>query len=486
MRIGVVRLWHEANSFSGTLVGAKEFAAREWTYGAAGAESYRGTATEIGAALDWAKAEPEAEIVFSRLASAPPGGPVQQAFLDAAINEMADDPALDGIGGLYLSLHGSCIGAEDQRPETTLVTRLRARFPDLPIVASFDMHCVPTHELAAALNAATVYREYPHTDMDRTAVRALDLLAEMMRSGERWHVCLEKTGLILPSFNMRTDGSGPMRGIEQFAESLEAEGEVLAAYPYASFAYADVPDADSGALITARDTTAGRAAAARLVAKMRAERGGFIPRLATAAEVLARRPWAQACRVAILEPSDNPLSGGAGDTPGLLAAALEADLPNGTVFAFFHDPALVERAQSVGVGAVLDLQLGARLDARFGAPVAVRATVRKLTDGRFSNVDPMERGRPVDLGPTAVLEAGPLRVIVTSVCQSPNDHGYFMLHDIDLAAVPLLLAKAKNHFCAAFGASFDDILHVDTPGPAMADVSALPFRHVPAKRFDLT
>lgn len=486
MRIGVARLWHEANSFSAALVGAEEFAAREWQYGTAGAESYRGSATEIGAVLDWAAADPEVEIVFSRLASAPPGGPVRQAFLDAAIDEIVSDPAFGGIGGLYLSLHGSCIGTVDQRPETTLVTALRARFPDLPIVASLDMHCVPTQDLAAALNAVTVYREYPHTDMDRAAARALHLLAEMMRSGARWHVCLEKTGLILPSFNMRTDGSGPMRGIEQFAETLEDGAGVIAAYPYASFAYADVPDADSGALITSPDPAAGRGAAARLVAKMRAERGGFVPRLATAAEILARRPWARARRVAILEPSDNPLSGGAGDTPGLLAAALEADLPDGTVFAFFHDPALVARARAVGVGAVLDLCLGARLDVCFGAPVAVRATVGKLTDGQFANVDPMERGRPVDLGPTAVLDIGPLRVIVTSVCQSPNDHGYFTLHDIDLATVPLLLAKAKNHFRAAFGATFDEILHVETPGPAMADVGALPFRHVSAKRFDLT
>lgn len=487
MKIGVARLWHEANSFCPTLVGAEEFSAREWGYGATAAEGYRGTATEIGAALDWADTHPEVELTFSCLAAATPGGPVRQEFLDALIAEVVDDPALDDVDGIYLSLHGSCIGTGDQSPETTLVTRLRARFPDIPIVASFDMHCIPTQDLSTALNAVTVYREYPHTDMGRAGARALDLLAEMTRTGERWHVCLERTGLILPSFNMRTDGSGPMLGIERYAETIEAEGAdgVIAAYPYASFSYADVPDANSGALVTARTPQAGRQAAARLVERMRAESEGFIPRLATAAEVLARRPWAGGRRVAILEPSDNPLSGGAGDTPGLLAAAVEADLPDGTVFAFFHDPALVQQAHAAGVGASLDIELGARQDDRFGAPVPLRAVVRKLTDGKFRNVDPMEHGMPVDLGPSAVLQAGPLRVIVTSVCQSPNDHGYFTLHDIDLTAVPVLLAKAKNHFSAAFGAEFNDVIFADTPGPAMADVSALPFRHVPAERFDL-
>ena len=58
-----------------------------------------------------------------------------------------------------------------------------------------------------------------------------------------------------------------------------------------------------------------------------------------------------------------------------------------------------------------------------------------------------------------------------------NDLAYFALHGIDVREVRLLCVKAKNHFRAAFGALFDPIVEVDTPGPAMADLSKLPFRH---------
>ena len=109
----------------------------------------------------------------------------------------------------------------------------------------------------------------------------------------------------------------------------------------------------------------------------------------------------------------------------------------------------------------------------------------RLTDGHFVNVDAMERGMPVHLGNTALLQVGPIRVIVTTGCQSPNDAGYFLVHGIDLDRVPLLLAKAKNHFMAAFGRRFDRIIQCDTPGPAMADASRLPFRRVPPERFAL-
>ena len=143
------------------------------------------------------------------------------------------------------------------------------------------------------------------------------------------------------------------------------------------------------------------------------------------------------------------------------------------------------RAHDAGVGATLDLFLGGRLDARFGAPLRVHAEVLRLTDGRFRNEDAMERGMPVDLGRTALLRVARLRVIVTTGCQSPNDAGYFRLHGIDIDEVPVLLAKAKNHFRAAFGGRFDVIRSCETLGPAMADVSRLPFRNVLRERFNL-
>ena len=222
-----------------------------------------------------------------------------------------------------------------------------------------------------------------------------------------------------------------------------------------------------------------------IVRSWRLNQRRFQPDLATADAVLAGRPWAYGSRVAILEPSDNPLSGGIGDTPGLFAAALTAGLPDKSVFAFFCDPETVARAHDAGVGATLDLFLGGRLDARFGAPLRVHAEVLRLTDGRFRNEDAMERGMPVDLGRTALLRVARLRVIVTTGCQSPNDAGYFRLHDIDIDEVPVLLAKAKNHFRAAFGGRFDVIRSCETLGPAMADVSRLPFRNVPRERFNL-
>jgi microcystin degradation protein MlrC len=75
--------------------------------------------------------------------------------------------------------------------------------------------------------------------------------------------------------------------------------------------------------------------------------------------------------------------------------------------------------------------------------------------------------------------SGALRAIVTTSCQAPNDPEYLRLHGIELGALDLVCAKAKNHFRAAFGALCDPIIEVDTPGPAAANLAALAFRHLP-------
>ena len=133
----------------------------------------------------------------------------------------------------------------------------------------------------------------------------------------------------------------------------------------------------------------------------------------------------------------------------------------------------------------MTLELGGRRDARFGGPVRLTAVVEKLTDGRFVNSGPMEHGIAVSLGATALLKAGPLRIIVATRVYSPNDAGYFHLHGIEADKIPLLLAKAKNHIRASFGRSFDAFAQVETPGPAMADTAQLPFRHIPPHRLKL-
>jgi microcystin degradation protein MlrC len=225
------------------------------------------------------------------------------------------------------------------------------------------------------------------------------------------------------------------------------------------------------------DAAAAAAAAGAVCKAMRERIQQFAVELPDAREGLRRALAIGGGPVAVLESADNTYSGGIGDTPGLLAAMLALKSREPAAFAFLFDPDLVRRAQAAGVGARLECRLGGRVSGDFGAPVGALATVLRLTDGRFVNRGPMNRGVEVRMGPSAVLDVEGIQVIVTSRREPVNDTAYFDLHGIDVAGLRLLGVKAKNHFRGSFAPLCRGFVEVDTPGPAAIDLRALPYRY---------
>ena len=145
------------------------------------------------------------------------------------------------------------------------------------------------------------------------------------------------------------------------------------------------------------------------------------------------------------------------------------------------DPAVVAAARTAGVGGSIDVTLGGRFGAHFGAGVRLRATVECVTDGTFRNVGPMQTGVERHCGGSVVLIADEqpyVRIIVTEHVVPADDPGFLALHRIDLDQIRLLCVKAKNHFRAAFGERCSEIIDCDAPGPACLDLTQLPFRNV--------
>ncbi|MHA1152909.1 MAG: M81 family metallopeptidase [Alphaproteobacteria bacterium] len=486
-RLAIARLSHEGNSFSPVLTGQADFERREWVAGAAARAFYRGSRSELGAVVAFLDARPDWNGTFLRCAAAPPGGPVEGALLGAIRDEILEGLARglsDGPwDGVYLSLHGAMIGPEAPRADLDLVTVVRAVIGTTPLALSFDLHANLDPALADRAEILLGYKTYPHVDTFETGTKALDLLTRAAEGKIAPVSRVAPVGALLPSFNMRTE-QGPMAEMADAARRLEVERGLLDVTPFGGFAYGDVPQAGASVTVCADgDAALAARTAGELATSFRARRGDFLIHLPGPEAALRKAlTGGGAGPAAVLEPADNPMSGGIGDSPGLFRALLAArpDMAPATrvAFAFFWDPELVARAQAAGPGGQLDVTLGGRLTGDFGPSVAVRARVARLTEGRFVNQGPMERGLPVDLGPTAVLDVLGIEVIVTGACVSPNDEAYFALHGIELARLDLLCVKAKNHFRAAFARSFTRLVDADTPGPAALDLAKLPFHQV--------
>lgn len=479
-KLAIARLWYEANSFSPLRTGLAAFQSREWVSGAEARAFYVGTSTEIGGALAVEPDYPDWEFHYLHCAAAPPGGLVEPAAFAVITQRILSGLNEQTWDAVYLSLHGAMATTDNPTPEFHLLRAIRDMVGAAPLAASFDLHAHLSAEMAALLDATSGYHTYPHIDMDAAAKRALALLIAKAEGRARPKIAVAKVPSIMPSFNMRT-ADGPMAELQHLAGMWRRQRGMLDVTVYGGFAYGDSPFAGPSVVAVAeKDQALAQRCANMLAAEFMKRKQQFYIRLPRPADGLRQAMTTEGEGPAIvLDPADNPLSGGIGDTPSVFQALLDSKPPAGAVFAFFWDPPLVELCHQAGIGSTIEVKLGGRITQDFGASIPVTVKILKLTDGKFRNEGPYEHNLSVDVGRTVLLETAGIRVIVTETCQAPNDPAYFRLHGIDLMAVPLLCVKAKNHFRAAFADMACCLIDVDAPGPASAGLFHYKFHHAP-------
>lgn len=486
-KIAIARFWYEGNAFSPVPGRFEDFYLREWSCGDSALSAAKGTATELGAVEAFACNHPEWEVTVLRCASAMPAGPIEDEVFATIKNDIVNGLTGKTFDAIYLSLHGASITESNKAPDIELLEAVRECAPDVPVGASFDLHANLGQAHASLLDMAAGYRTYPHIDMYEAAERVLNGLMAIVNDGLRTAVHIEKPGLILPSFNMRTD-AGPMHKLQTMAVSM-IDDTLPQVAVFGGFPYADSPDTGASVLVVSnleKDPTGKhrKRATGRLLSAMHEFAWEFEVTLPGPKEGIAQAlelVHSQEGLVALVDPADNPLSGGTNDTPALFRALIATPGLPETVFVCFTAPDIVACAHSGELGALLDVQLGARHSSQFGSSVPVRVRVLCVTDGDFVNQGPMEQGRISRCGRTALLAIDGMpqvQIIVTESVAPTHDPGLLDLHGIDLCRVRLLCVKAKNHFRAAFENRCAAVIDVDAPGPAALNLRLLPFTHV--------
>lgn len=474
--IAVARLWLEVNTFSPVPTALADFEAKEWFEGPQPLPAFAGTPTELGAVEAFIRENDGWDVHVLRCAAADPGGPMEDALFDRFLADVRRGLSGRRWGAVYLSLHGALVTPSRTTPDIDIVKMVRGIVGAIPIGASFDMHANMSPEMATLVDVSAGYKMLPHLDMHEVAEKVLRLTVQAADGRIKPVGAVARPGCILHSFNMRTS-DGPMKELEAFA-AARTVSPILDITPYGGFPYADSSFTGASVMVCADgDAAAAQRVAEEVAAEMKRLSPQFAVERPGARAGLAQARAATGGPVAVLESGDNTYSGGIADTTGLFRALLDFDPQEPAVFAYFHDPALAERAHAAGVGATLDCRLGGRVAPEFGAPVAAKVEVIGLTEGTFINVGPMQRGIEAQMGRSVVLRVGRIDVVVTSKRLPVNDLGYFELLGVDVRRVKYLCVKAKNHFRAAFAPLCAAIVEVDTPGPAGIDLAKMPYKH---------
>ncbi|CAM3566299.1 Microcystinase C [Bordetella sputigena] len=415
---------------------------------------------------------------------APPGGPASASVWETFLREVRERlRAVLPVDAVYVANHGASTAENEDDTEAVLATMLRRMVgPDVPIVATHDLHANVSAATVDALDALIGYRTNPHVDQRERAAEAADLLHEML-AGMKTATAHIRLPLTPPSVTLGTR-EGPYADLIAQAQACMApagQGPIANVSVLGGFVFADIPKCGLTINVTARgDLAAARRTALTLARAAWNDRHRYVPDMIEVERAVA---VAAASTVPLLfaDVADNPGGGGRGNTSWLLAAFHQARIPD-TVLGVFVDADLAAEAHALGEGASFDAVFN-RQESAFSKRFQARAEILKLTDGEGTGRRGVMRGRKFSLGPSALLrlEGSGLRVIVGSLRRQLAEPRIVEMHGIDIATVRNLIVKSRGHYRAGFDEFFtpDRIHDVDSPGLTTPNLRRVNFQRLP-------
>jgi microcystin degradation protein MlrC len=395
-----------------------------------------------------------AEIVTPVAAEAMPSGKVTADAYERMSSAILEAVA-KGCDAAMLDLHGAMVAETTADGEGTLLERIRAIAPGLPIAVTCDLHANLSDKMVRNCTALIGYKTYPHVDMYAVGKQVGKILLHAIAGKIRPVMAWGANPLLAQTLRMGTDDE-PMKSLIAMARDTEAQG-LLAATLFGGFPLADTPAAGLSAICIADgDANAARRATERLLASAWARRDDFLYRHEPLEEAVARAKIAAegaSGPVLLLDHADNTGSGGTQDVMTVVREVIRQGLEDVAVGAVY-DPAAVAAMQKAGVGATVTLALGGHTDmpsiGLVGASLEVTGRVRTLSDGEWIVRGPMYTGVKVQMGPSAVLDTGKVAIVVVSRHHEPWDQGVFTSLGIDPKAKRFLLLKSRIHYRAGF------------------------------------
>ena len=485
MRLLIAMMKHETNTFSPVPTPLARFGNGPGPlYGEAAIAAYRGTGTGLGAYLDLAERE-GAEVALPIAASAPPSGPVEDAAYTEITDRICEAAAEGGFDGIMLDLHGAMVTHSLEDGEGQFLKRLRAIVPNTPIGVSLDMHANLYDEIVANATVVTGYRTYPHIDTYETARLAGEILLRAMR-GEVRPVMAWGNVPMLPHVMRQGTDDHPNKELQHRCAAMNDEG-ALAASLFTGFPHADIANAGlSAVVVTDGDRELSERLRDELLDRAWVEREAFVYKIEPLEQSVARAramppPAPGEGPIVLLDHYDNCASGGTMDTTAVLAEIMRLGLEGVAAFAIY-DPEAVQQAIAAGIGAQVALSIGGKIAMPAipadSPPLAVRGTVKTISNGHYRNRGPMARGVQMDMGAAVVLDTGAVEIVLISRHVEPSDLNCLLALGIDPMQKRYVMLKSRIHWRAGLGKLASAVVECAGVGVCTSDYGQLRFKKV--------
>jgi microcystin degradation protein MlrC len=415
-----------------------------------------------------------AEFITVLHARAIAGGPVERGIYDSWKAEILDGiKAALPLDGVYLAMHGAMFVEGMFDAEGDFISAVRELVgPDVLIAASYDLHGNVSQKIIDGLDIFSTYRTAPHIDVPDTMRRAVTMLVRALRTGQRPVVAWAPVPVLLPGERTSTQDE-PARTFYTQLQAVEDPTGIWDASFQVGYVWADEPRATACAVITGTDRLAMTAAARHLAQDYWDIREGFVfgTRTGSIDECVSWATISATHPVVLAESGDNPTGGGVGDRAEVLAELIARNA-QGVVFAGIADKAATDAAYAAGVGAMIEVSIGACLDTS-SKPVYAEAVVAFLLETN----DPRLR--------EAVVRIGGVELVLTARRRPFHNIPDFTRLGLDPRLARIVVVKS-GYLSPDLGPIANPSLMALSPGVVDQFVERLERRHksIPQYPFD--
>ena len=481
-RIAVGGFLHETNTFAPTKATYDDFVhGGGWPAMAQGADVLK-VMRNINVGLAGFVEQAEAngwELVPTISCGASPSAHVTKDAFERIVKVMVDGIAAAGpLDAVYLDLHGAMVTEHLDDGEGEILARVRQVIgKDLPLVVSLDLHANVTPQMVEHADALIAYRTYPHVDMADTGRAAAKHLALLLRTQAA--LCKGVPAIAVPDSDQLAMHQRPARQ-RHLPEARGAARATRCRRCRSRRAFRRRIFRDCGPSVFAYGKTQADAdAAADTMAKLidRPRKRFRRPHL-HARRRRALRDGAGQARAASRSSSPTPRTipaPAAIPTPRACCARWCATSATRAAIGVIYDPQSAKAAHAAGVGATVTLALGGKSGIPGDAPYQETFIVENLSDGQFVAPGPYYGGRDMDMGPSACLRIGDVRVVVSSHKAQLADQSMYRYVGIEPTEQSILVNKSSVHFRADFEPIAEKLLICAAPGAMPADTAALPW-----------
>ena len=475
MRVGIIGLAHESNTFATTPTTLDDFERIMLIMGPRFGREFKWKHHEVSGFFNTLH-DAGIESVPIFMASATPSGPIAQETASTLLQSLFQEVEKAGtLDGYLVAPHGAAVAEHIPDFDGYWLTELRKRVgQQVPIISTLDPHANVSAAMVSMCNAFIAYRTNPHIDQYQCGARAADLMIRTLRGEVKPVTASAFPGIAINVERQFTEAE-PCKSLYRLGDAISSQPGVLSTSVILGFPYADVPEMGSGFLVVMdKDVDRGQNLADDWAAELYRRRDDFIGKLIDVDQAIDQALSGPG-PVCLLDMGDNVGGGGPADSTFVLAALHRRKIKKS--FVCLCDPDCAAAAWSAGPGASITLEMGGKTDRGHGSSVQAAVSVLSLHEGKFSEPRPRHGAKSdFDMGKTVlVLTGSGVTVMLTSLRTFPVSIIQLTSCGLDPGSFQILVAKGVHAPVAGYSEVCDTFIRANTPGITTADMMHLTY-----------